>query len=132
MTDFYCIYLRKIGLPVSIGIHDFEREAAQPMEFSIVLMLAPPSDANDDIRNVVDYDMVRETIIGLIEQGHWDLQESLCGAIGDTILDRGDVLGVIIRSAKTTVYPDTESVGCHLARLTPQMGSDFPWWTVNV
>lgn len=132
MTDFYCIQLKKIGLPVSIGIHDFERAGAQPMLFSITLLLSPPTSPDDDISSVVDYDIVRQIILDLAAKRHWELQESLCVNIAERLLSGEGVLGAIVKSEKTDVYPDTQSVGCLLARLGPTMPADFPWWSLTV
>ncbi|MGV6821247.1 MAG: dihydroneopterin aldolase [Parvularcula sp.] len=132
MTDFYCIQLKKIGLPVSIGIHDFERAGAQPMLFSVTLLLSPPTRPDDDISSVVDYDIVRQIILELTTAQHWELQESLCANIAEHLLSRDHILGAIVKSEKTDVYPDTQSVGCLLARLGPSFPADFPWWSLTV
>lgn len=132
MSDFYCINVRNVALDVSIGIHQPERVAAQPMTFSVVLMLAMPKPDHDDISAVVDYEIVRDEIASLAAERHWELQESLCSAITERLFEHRGVLGVIVRCAKTSVQPHAESIGCHMAKLSDELPAEFPWWSIYV
>ena len=45
---------------------------------------------------------------------HINLQETLCEQVLD-ICRKGGAKGAIVRSEKTNVYPDTQSVGCEMS-----------------
>ncbi len=130
--DFYTIFLRNIHVDVSIGIHDFERKKPQPLLVSLALFLKESGDIDDNINNVADYDFARALVLKIARSQHWDLQESLCSAIATQCLEPSQVLGVIVQTGKPAVYPDTDIVGCRMARITPAMPDDFQWWSVHV
>lgn len=129
---FYQIYLRNISVDASIGIHDFERAKTQQLRVSVVLLLREPGSAEDHIEHVTDYDFVREVVSREVSRKHWELQEALCRSIAKICLDTPDVLGVVVRTEKPTVYPDTDAVGCRIAALGDELPSDFAWWTLDV
>jgi len=130
--DIYFIFLKHLKVDASIGIHDFERDARQSLWISVALILPRRTDPSDDIGTVIDYDFIRDQILDLTATRHWDLQESLCEAIADHCVSKPGVLGAVVKTAKPDVYPDTVSVGCHLARLSADMPPDFAWWTLDL
>lgn len=132
MTGFYQIYLRDVEVSASIGIHGFERTARQPLLVSAAILLPEAESRDDDIAAVVDYDFVRDTILSLTAERHWELQESLCSAVAEACMQRPGVLGVIVRTEKPTVYPETKAVGCRIARLSDALPADFAWWSIHV
>ena len=107
--------LEGLVVGTSIGIHDFERQAAQPYRVDIALRLDDDyQPQNDDIRETVDYDTLRSRVKDYLSAKHINLQETV---IHDLIaicfnLD-ARVLGVDIQVAKTAVYRDSEAVGLH-------------------
>jgi dihydroneopterin aldolase len=84
LGDCRRIFLRGLTRHVRIGVHDFERVAAQRIIFDIDLYvpLADNTPRNDRIDEVVNYDFVRDEVTRIVTQGHIDLQETLC----DTVL----------------------------------------------
>lgn len=109
------IRLTGLGLQVSIGIHDFEKAAPQPYQLDIGLAIGPRyRTQHDSISETVDYDALRSQVSALVRSRHFNLQETLVQEVID-ICFRLDarVQGVDVRSAKTAVYPDCESVGLH-------------------
>ncbi|MFN0025256.1 MAG: dihydroneopterin aldolase [Parvularculaceae bacterium] len=111
---YYYIILDRYRLDVSIGIHDFERLKPQPVAVSVIVAFAKKDAFRDKIANVVDYDFLRSEIAALVHGRHINLQETLCEAILE-ICRKGGAKGAIVRSAKTNVYPDTQSVGCEMS-----------------
>lgn len=130
--DFYLIRLRQITTQAAIGIHAFERTARQTLLVSVVLMLDPPKAGSDEISSVQDYDFVREGVLKLTGEKHFDLQETLCSAVLDFCLAEAGVLGAVVQTEKPDVYPDVAGVGCRMARFSHAGLSGFPWWTIDV
>jgi dihydroneopterin aldolase len=128
--DFYIIFLQNLLLDASIGIHGFERQARQPLQLSAALLLPTTQQHAERIEQVVDYDFLRQTITESVKSRHWDLQEGLCQAILSCVAAKPEVLGCIIKTAKPSVYPDVQQIGCHMAYLAPNFDPHFAWWTI--
>jgi len=101
------IFIRDFRLQVSIGIHDFEKEAAQTVVVNVDLRLAPPGQAhNDRIANVLNYDTVHDGIATLAKSRHFNLQETLVEAILDLCLLPPGVVEARVSTEKPDVYKD--------------------------
>jgi 7,8-dihydroneopterin aldolase/epimerase/oxygenase len=114
LVDCRRLFLRGLEAKVQIGVHDFERRAAQRVVFDVdvYVSLADSTPRNDSIDEVVDYDFVRQIILRRIEAGHIDLQETLCDDVLETILAHPGVRAARVSTAKIDVYPDCVAVGC--------------------
>src|SRR5688572_27403561 len=96
------IFLRDLRVMADIGIHDFEKGAPQPLLINVDLWVkVPEGDLADDIANVLDYDFVRNGVVGLVTGRRFNLQETLVHAILDLCLTRPQVLVARVSSAKT-------------------------------
>lgn len=113
-ADHYYVLLDRYRLDVSIGIHDFERLKPQPVAVTIAAVFARRKRYADKVSEVVDYDFLRTEIAALVHDRHINLQETLCEQVLD-ICRKGGAKGAIVRSEKTNVYPDTQSVGCEMS-----------------
>ena len=101
------IFIRDFRLPVSIGIHDFEKEKPQTVVVNVDLVLAPPRRAlNDRIANVLNYDKVHDAILALAGSRHFNLQETLVEAILDLCLAHPEVVEARVSTEKPDVYKD--------------------------
>jgi dihydroneopterin aldolase len=127
---FYLIRISGIEASASVGIHGFEQAARQTLLVSVALLFDQPG-AGDEIGKVQDYDFVREGVLRLVAERHFNLQETLCGAILDVCLAQPGVLGAVVQTDKPDVYPGVAGVACRMARLRPRL-SGFPWWTIEV
>jgi 7,8-dihydroneopterin aldolase/epimerase/oxygenase len=127
---FYLIRISGIEASASIGIHGFEQAARQKLLVSVALLLEQPR-AGDAIASVADYDFVRAEVLGLASGRHFNLQETLCGAILDVCLAQKGVLGAVVQTDKPDVYPGVAGAACRMARMSPRL-ADFPWWTIEV
>ena len=111
------IFLKNFETRISIGIHDFEKQAKQRVIVNVDLYLDPDGKVErDHIDETVDYDFVRREIVGLAASGHFNLQETFCEKILAICLDRPGVLAARVSSEKLDVYPDCESVGFDIFR----------------
>lgn len=113
--------LRQLETRVSVGVHDFERRLPQRMWFDVDLCvrLADSSARADDLSETLDYDFVREEIKRLASAGHHDLQETLCDAILQRMLERPQVQAVRVASGKPDIYPDSRFVGVERVAVKP-------------
>lgn len=120
-TQCRLLSLRQHSVLVRIGVHDFERQAPQRMWFDVDLCIkldqAPA--AKDHISETVNYDFIREVIAGHIGEHHHELQETLCDAITNTLLQTPQVQAVRVTTRKPDVYPDCESVGVERVSIKP-------------
>lgn len=106
------IRLEDFRLPVSIGIHDFERDAPQIVVVNVEIELAPDwVDPGDRIEHALDYDFLRDGIAALVRGRHFNLQETLCREILDLCLARRGLARVTVSTRKPDVYPDCRSIG---------------------
>jgi dihydroneopterin aldolase len=123
LRDCRKIFLRGLTRQVNIGIHDFERAAAQRIIFDIDLYvpLIDSSPQRDDIEEVVDYDFVRDSVTRLLQRGHIALQETLCDALLDALLNHPRVVAARVSTRKPDVYADCEAVGVEAFRAKPPL-----------
>ena len=128
LTDCRRIFLRGLSRRVRIGIHDFERAAAQRILFDIDLYvpLIQTTPQCDRIDEVVDYDFVRNEVTQITERGHIDLQETLCDAVLNALLAHPLVVAARVSTRKPDVYDDCEAVGVEAFRRKPAPGAPPP------
>ena len=101
------IFIRDFRLPVSIGIHDFEKKGPQTVVVNVELVLEPADKAhNDRIANVLNYDTVHDGIAALAGSRHFNLQEALVDAILDLCLSQPGVIEARVSTEKPDVYVD--------------------------
>ncbi len=111
------IFLKNFETRLSIGIHDFEKQARQRVIVNVDLYIDPDGRVErDHIDETVDYDFVRREIAALAGSGHFNLQETFCENILAICLARPGVLAARVSSEKLDVYPDCESVGFEIFR----------------
>jgi len=122
LTDCRRLFLRDYQVMSKIGVHDFEKKAAQRVLFNVDLFipLAASTPEQDDLSEVVDYDFIRSTIEERVAQGHIQLQETLCDDIARALLVHPKVRGVQVSTRKPDVYPDCESVGVEIFHIKDQ------------
>ena len=107
MTSDRRIFIRDFRLPVSIGIHDFEKDAPQTVVVNVELLLGPTEKAHGDrIANVLNYDIVHDGIVALARSRHFNLQEALVDAIIDLCLEQPGVVEERVSTEKPDVYKD--------------------------
>jgi dihydroneopterin aldolase len=120
------IELAALQLPVSIGIHAFEKTGPQPYRLDLRLAIEDSYRTRQDlIAETVDYDALRAQVSALVRSRHFNLQETLVQEVIDICfaLD-ARVSAVDVRSAKTAVYPDCDSVGLHYSMTRAEWRAD--------
>lgn len=131
VPPFYLTCLRDLSISASIGIHGFERAARQQLLVSVALVLPEPDASLDDISTVQDYDFVRDGVSSLVAARHFELQETLCREILDLCLGPPKILGAVVKTEKSDVYPDATGVGCRMARFRDARLAALPWWSLT-
>jgi len=115
------ILLEDFRLPVSIGIHDFERSAPQMVVVNVALELSDDMpDPRDRIEDALDYDFIRAGIMAIIKNRHFNLQETLCQEILELVLARGGIRRAKVSTRKPDVYPDCKSIGFEMEAEAPR------------
>lgn len=113
------LFLKDHEVMVRIGAHDFEKDAPQRMLFNVDLYVPyeESTPQTDRLAEVVDYDFIREVIAQRVEQGHIELQETLCDDIVNALLKHPQVRAVKVSTNKPDVYPDCAGVGVEVFRM---------------
>lgn len=107
------IFLRDFEVLVRIGAHDFEKQQPQRVLFNVDLYVAYADSTPhaDKLTEVLDYDFVRTLIRRRVQQGHTELQETLCDDLAQHLLAHPQVQAVRLSTCKPDVYPDCAGVG---------------------
>ncbi len=110
----YLLFLDELSIGLSIGLHDFEKQAPQRVHVSVALVVEMNPDADDDVSEVYDYDGLRDHVLAIAEQPHHQLQETICRKIAEYCQGIGQISGGLVCTSKPDVYPDAKAVGCQL------------------
>jgi dihydroneopterin aldolase len=107
------MFLRGLTVQARIGIHDFELQAPQRLiiDIDVYVELVQHTPQADHIREVVDYDFLRDVVHRRVARGHINLQETLCDDVLNEILLHPAVRAAQVSTRKPDVYPDCEAVG---------------------
>lgn len=121
LGDCRRIFLHDFTLEVSIGFHDFEREARQRVVINVDLfvLLSASTPAADHVGEVLDYDFIRHGIADWAGSRHFNLQETLLDGIVDICFAQPAVRAVRASTQKPDVYPDCRTVGIEVFRFRP-------------
>lgn len=109
------IWLDGLRLNVSIGIHAFEKTGPQPYRLDIGLRLINNyRTSRDEIAETVDYDALRTRVSEHLHSRHFNLQETVIQDVIKICFEIDErILGVDVKTAKTSVYPNCDAVGLH-------------------
>ena len=110
------ILLEDFDLPVDIGFHDFEIGTPQRLRVNIEVWLDAASFPRcDTVDEAWNYDVLRSSVIALVEGRRFNLQETVAHAIYDLIAARRGVTAVRVSTRKPDIYPDCTAVGVEIA-----------------
>ena len=108
--------LQGLDVMVRIGIYDAERLAPQRVIIDVELVLdADSAPQADDVNETLNYDLIRNTVMGIVSRQHFDLQETLARALFDALALLPDVTGLRVRTAKPDAYDDCETIAYQLS-----------------
>ena len=110
------IMLEDFDLPVDIGFHAFEIGTPQVLRVNIEVWLDARSFPDcDTVAAAWDYDWLRTSVLALVGNRRFNLQETVAHEIYDLIAARDGVTAIRVSTRKPDIYPDCRAVGVELA-----------------
>lgn len=112
---YYAVFLEELRAHVRLGVleHEVRPQAVSFAVAAIVSRVGP----GDGIEDVVDYNLLRQTVLDEAQNNHFGLQETLCEAVIEILRGHSNVHGVVVETRKLTVYDDAAAVGCRMAHI---------------
>jgi 7,8-dihydroneopterin aldolase/epimerase/oxygenase len=119
LADCRRLFLRNYEVMMKIGAYESEKEGEQRVIFNVDLFVSlnASTPLADKLAEVVDYNLMRNTIGQRVARGHVHLQETLCDDVAQAMLDHPQVRAVRVSTEKPDAYPDCESVGVEVFRI---------------
>ena len=126
-SDAFTDRLSLIGMRFDArhGVHDWEKDTAQPFEVDLVLHAdLGPAAERDELAATADYGELHEVVRGIVEGRSFDLIEALAGAIANAALAATDpaivdAVEVRVRKPKAPIDGAFDSVEAALLRRRP-------------
>ena len=117
------VFIRDLVLPARIGIHDHEREQAQPVIINVDASVEEAVEGGDatttgTIADVVCYETLTEQIKQVLAGGHIDLVEVLAEEIAARLLTDPRIIRLRIRLEKPEAIAEAAGVGVEIERLS--------------
>ena len=112
------LFLKNYEISIYIGVYEHEKKTAQSVIFNIDLYiplnLSTPTE--DALEEVVDYDLMIQTIRSRTQNIHIQLQETLCDNIVDDLLKHPKVMAARVSTSKPDAYAECFAVGVEVFR----------------
>jgi (5-formylfuran-3-yl)methyl phosphate synthase len=112
------IFVRDFKLPVRIGAYAHERNSPQCVRFDVDVDVFRAEHVPEDMRDVVSYDLITDSIRMIVAQEHISLVETLVERIAALILLHPRVRNVTVRAEKIETGPG--GVGVQIVRRRPK------------
>jgi len=116
------VFVRDLELECSIGVHKHERDAPQRVLINLDLAVREGEtngQLNDDIANVVCYEMLTNGVREIVSDRHVNLVETLAEDIAAMCLGDARVRSARVRVEKLDVFTEVASVGVEIERFNP-------------
>jgi (5-formylfuran-3-yl)methyl phosphate synthase len=104
------VFLRDFVLPAHIGAYAHERGKTQNVRFNVDARVRRADRLAEDMRDVVSYDLIADSIRMIVAQEHITLVETLAERIAALILTHPRVKSVTVRVEKLEVGPGAAGV----------------------
>jgi (5-formylfuran-3-yl)methyl phosphate synthase len=112
------IFVRDFILPVRIGAYAHERDKPQRVRFDVDVGVLRAEHVAEDMRDVVSYDLITDSIRMIIAQEHISLVETLTERVAALILIHPRATSVTVRAEKLEAGPG--GVGVEIVRRRPK------------
>lgn len=112
------IFVREFILPVRIGAYTHERANPQRVQFDVDVRVLRAEHVPEDMRDVVSYDLITDSIRVITAQEHIPLVETLAERVAALILTHPRVTSVTVRVEKVEAGPG--GVGVEIMRRRPK------------
>ena len=108
------IIVKDLILLLSVGIHQFEKLEKQRVKFNIEIT----TDANlkADIKSIVNYESVINSIKRLTEKKHYELLEELSEELFDEIFKNKKIKKIRLKINKLDIIKESKSVGIEVTK----------------
>tara|TARA_B100000963_G_C22041368_1_gene415645 strand:+ start:11 stop:397 length:387 start_codon:yes stop_codon:yes gene_type:complete len=108
------ILIEDLILNISVGIHSFEKLKKQRVKFNIEIT----TDANlkADIKSIVNYESVINSIKRLTEKKHYELLEELSEELFDEIFKNKKIKKIRLKINKLDIIKESKSVGIEVTK----------------
>ena len=111
------VLIKELVLDLKLGYFDFEKEKPQKVKFNLEVNYQDKQPSNDkDIKSIVNYERVINTIKNLTEIKHYDLLEELSEAIFDEIFKNKKIKKIKLKIDKLDIIEETQSVGIEVVK----------------
>ena len=117
MSNTYSIFIDKLKIDANIGVHLFEKQTKQQIVISVKLSFAnfePPK--SDNLKEVIDYEIIVKKIREIVDFGHIDLVETLAEKIADECFKITEYEKIEIKIAKKQAIKDAEGIGVEITK----------------
>lgn len=109
--------LRGVAVDVRCGLHPWERHPERPNRLKVDVDMF--SDWPVGGAGYVDYDRVRDHILGWAGRAHVDLLETLLAELSEVVFQDPAVTACRIRIVKPDIFAETDAAGVEIFRLRP-------------
>ncbi|MCP3849001.1 MAG: dihydroneopterin aldolase [Gammaproteobacteria bacterium] len=111
------VFINQLTLNTIIGIHDWEREKAQPIILDIDIGCSTKAAAqSDQIKHCVDYFNVCERMKTLAKQHSYQLVESFAEEVSQIVLNEFKAQWVRVKLSKPAAVKEARGVGILIER----------------
>ena len=118
MSDL--ILIRQLQVDAIIGIHEFEKQATQPLLFDLDLGFDCSQAAqSDDIKDALDYFAVCETITKWVTASRCELLETMATQLLDLLFAEFPCESIQLTIHKPQAVGNAQAVGLRLFRQRP-------------
>ncbi len=113
----YKVFIKKLILDASIGIHEHEKKKKQKISISLELDVKDNiSEVKQKIENFVSYEIIIKNIKKLVSKKHIDLLETLGEKILKICFEDERIFSIKLKLEKIEVFKETDSVGIEIFR----------------
>jgi 7,8-dihydroneopterin aldolase/epimerase/oxygenase len=119
LADCRRLFLRGYTVEMTIGAYPVERKSRQRVVIDVDLFvpLSVSTPTTDALNEVVDYNLMRDTVAAIAARAPVHLLETFCDCAMQHLLGHPQVRAVRICAAKPDIYPDCAAVGVELFRI---------------
>jgi len=119
-TSMRHVFVRDLVLDGSVGVYEHERAQLQKVRINLDLAVREgDAHLNDEISNVVCYEVITNRVRDIVASGHVNLVETLAENIASMCLEDPRVRSARVRVEKLEVFEDAASVGVEIERSSP-------------
>ena len=111
------VFVNRLAVEASIGIHPHERENKQTIWLTIDAGVLEESASAEAIGDVVCYEDMCKTATALASDGHIDLVETLAERIADRLMEDPRLVQIRVQIEKPQAIAQAASVGIAISRL---------------